>query len=235
MKTFLTIFILVLLAGCGLVEKNSSSKWKTIEVGDYLFDFPEDFTLTPEQGIDSYVGKITGDSIAFFFDYGFYSNKLGETLEEYLSDGFWRLELSQRFMKDGITYDIITLPKVDVLDIRPANTQDSTLGGGCDYVAKCKHDDTVFEYPVYVPGEIKGTNYKIDTVDHLYRKIVWSKDPQKEITGIYIQELDTTNSEMSMLKALSMTTGNLTAKQQELSLRIFKTVRHKKKGEKSKQ
>lgn len=230
MKIRLTLISLLLVYGCVGVEKKSSPDWKTIEVGDYLLDFPEDFTLEPEQGEDSYVGKITGDSIEFFFDFGYYSSTLGETLEEYLKDGSWQMHLSFRFMKPDITYGPNNFPKVDILEIRPATLQDSTVGGGCDYIAKCKHEQTEFEYPVYIPREIKEINYEIDTVDNLYRKIVWSKDPQKEITGIYVRELDQPDTVMNSHKALSMATSNLTAKQQEISLKIFKTVRHKKKG-----
>jgi len=41
-----------------------------IEIGNYLFQFPLGFSLTPEQGIDSYVGQINGAGISLSFDYG---------------------------------------------------------------------------------------------------------------------------------------------------------------------
>ena len=58
MKRLLTFFVIVILFGCGQTEKKSEGQWKTIEVGDYLFDFPSDFELVTEKGIDSYVGKL---------------------------------------------------------------------------------------------------------------------------------------------------------------------------------
>ena len=55
----------------------------------YQFDFPLDFDLIKEQGIDSYVGKIEGDCLTFGFDYGYYSNSFEESPQEYLDKGNW--------------------------------------------------------------------------------------------------------------------------------------------------
>lgn len=222
------LFAMIILSACGHVEKKSPGQWKTIEVGDYLLDFPADFELIPEKGIDSYVGRIKGDSMWFGFDFGYYSNDFEKTPQEYLDDGVWRVDVPNRFMRAGITYDHTNRPKVGILDIRPATRKDSTIGKGCDYIAKCKHDQTVFNYPVYFPDEIKETNYHIDTVDNHYRKMVWSKDPQKWITGIYIRALNGFNESLNSHLALSLSTSKLTASQQELALKIFKTVRSKK-------
>lgn len=222
-----TFFVIVVLFGCGHTEKKSDGQWKTIEVGDYLFDFPSDFELVTEKGIDSYVGEIKGGSIEFGFDFGYFSNDFEQTSREYLENGFWRNQLSYRFMKEGITYDQTNTPKVDVMSIRPAITQDSIIGKGCDFVAKCKYDKTEFYFAIYIPNEIKKTNYSIDTVDNQYRKIVWAKDPQKGTTGIYLRDLNGFNNSTNSYLALSMETSKLTSKQQETVLKIFKTVRHK--------
>ena len=218
---------MIALFGCSPTEKKSDGQWKTIEVGDYLFDFPADFELISGKGIDSYVGKIKGDSMWFGFDFGYYSDDFEQTQQEYLESGFWRNELSFRFMKPGITYDRTNMPKVDVLDIRKATAQDSTLGKRFDYVAKCKYDQTEFNFAIHIPKEIKQTNYKIDTVNNQYRKVIWSKNPKEGTTGIYIRDLDSFNKSINGYLALSMATGNLSIKQQEIALNIFKTVRHK--------
>ena len=227
MKGLLTFFALIILFSCGQTEKKLDGQWKTIEVGDYLFDFPADFELVSEKGIDSYVGKIKGDSMWFGFDFGYYSSDFEQTSQEYLENGFWRMQLPYRFMKEGITYDQTNTPKVDVINIRPATIQDSNIGSGCDYVAKCKHEKTEFDFAVYIPNEIKQTNYLIDTVDNQYRKVVWAKDPKKGTTGIYIRDLNGFNESINSYLALSMATGKLTSKQQETALKIFKTGRHK--------
>jgi len=227
MKGLLTFFALIIFFGCRQTEKKPDGQWKIIEVGDYLFDFPADFELVTEKGIDSYVGKIKGDNMLLGFDFGYYSSDFEQTSQEYLENGFWRNELPYRFMKEGITYNQTNTPKVDVISIRPATIQDSIIGSGCDYVAKCKHEKTEFDFAVYIPNEIKQTNYSIDTVDNQYRKIVWAKDPKKGTTGIYIRALNGFNESINNYLALSMATGTLTSKQQETALKIFKTGRHK--------
>ncbi len=227
MKGLLTFLLILMLFGCKQTERKSNGQLNTIEVGDYLFDLPADFELVTEKGIDSYVGKIKGDSMCFDFDFGYYSNDFEQTPQEYLESGFWRNYLSYRFMKEGITYDQTNTPKVEVRSIRPATIQDSTIGKGCDYVAKCKYDKTEFDFAVYIPSKIKQTNYSIDTIDNQYRKIVWAKDPKKSTTGIYLRDLNGFNESINSYLALSITTGNLTNKLQETALKIFKTGRHK--------
>ncbi len=130
-------------------------------------------------------------------------------------------------MNEGTTYDQTSIPKVDVISIRPATIQDSTIGKGCEFVARCKHNDTEFDFAVYVPDEIKQTSYSIDTIDNQYRKMVWSKEPKKGMTGIYLKDLDGFNKSINSYLALSMATSNLTSKQQAIALRIFRTGRHK--------
>jgi hypothetical protein len=139
----------------------------------------------------------------------------------------WRQALSYRFMKNGITYHDKNMPKVDVMNVLPATSKDSTLGKGCDYVAKCKYEEVTFDFPIYIPKKIKETNISIDTVHNQYRKTVWSKYSSKGVTGIYIRDLKGFEPSMNSYLALSMTTTNLTKTQQEIALKIFKTARHK--------
>jgi hypothetical protein len=227
MKRLLLIFATVVLFGCTHTDRNNYQQWKTIEVGNYLFDFPSDFKLIAEKGIDSYVGKIKGDSISFSFDFGYFSSKLEQTSEEYLENGVWRDELPHRFIKDGLTYSNADIPKVDVISIRPASIQDSTVGKGCDFVAKCKYGNFEFDFAIYIPNEIKQNNYVIDTVDNQYRKILWSKKPNNGTTGIYLKDLNSLNQSMNSYLALSMVADCLSSSQQEIALEIFKTGRHK--------
>jgi hypothetical protein len=232
MSRLLTISLLFLLFGCG---QTSDRQWKTIEIGDYLFDFPSDFKLVEEKGIDSYVGKIQGDSMWFGFDFGYYSNDFELTQQEYLDKGDWRLHLGLRFIKPdkyGDKYGIrsgsvVPTPEVEVLSIRPATPQDSSIGKGCDYIAKCKHDTVEFNFAVYIPDDIKQQNFKIDTVDGQFRKIVYSKDPKKGTTGIYIKDIRVIEQSLRADLALSMATSNLTQQQQEIALKIFETGRHR--------
>jgi len=40
------------------ISSSDGPKSKMISIGEYTFDFPEDFKLIEEQGIESYVGQI---------------------------------------------------------------------------------------------------------------------------------------------------------------------------------
>jgi len=231
MKRVIAFSLMIFIYACGPKSKMSECKLKTIEVGDYIFDFPSDFELVTEKGIDSYVGKIKGDSMQFGFDYGYYSNSLGKTLPEYLLDSQWKYNLPYLFMKEGITYDQTNMPKVNILEIRSATSKDSIIGHGCDYVAKCEHDNLEFDYAIYIPENIKKMNFYIDTVDNQYRKIVWAKDSYKGLTGIYIKDINGFNSSINNYLALSMATNNLSKEQQDVVLKILKTARRKRKSE----
>ena len=60
------------------------------------FEFPpgkfsSDFELVTENGIDSYVGKIKGDSMCFSFDFGYYSSDFEQTSQEYLENGLLQM------------------------------------------------------------------------------------------------------------------------------------------------
>ena len=217
----------VLLYSCIQTVQKTDTDINEIEVGNYVFDFPPDYELNTEQGIDSYVGKVKGDSMSFQFDFGYYSNDFEQPEEEYLENGDWQFELSYRFMKEGIIYDDRNTPEVDVLRIRPATAEDSAIGRGSDYIAKCRYDSIEFDFAIYIPSKIKNLYFEIDTLDDHYRKIVWTKDPKNGRTGIYIKDLNSYNESINSFLALSMTSRNLTYEQQEAAIRIFKTGRPK--------
>lgn len=227
MKRVLFFSLLIFLNACGPPSEKSEEKLKAIEVGDYIFDFPNDFELITEKGIDSHVGKIKGDSMQFGFDYGYYSNSLGKTLPEFLLDSQWKYNLPYLFMKEGITYDHTNMPKVTILQVRSATSKDSILGNGCDYVATCEHDKVKFDYAIYIPENIKNMNFYIDTVDNQCRKIVWAKDSYKGLTGIYIKDINGFNTSINNFLALSMATSHLSKEQQEIALKILKSARRK--------
>ncbi len=75
---FLFFSCLLFLSSCSVNKTDQQKLSNTIEIGEYEFDFPADFNKVEMQGIDSYVGHIVGDSIKFYFDYGWYSNSLNE-------------------------------------------------------------------------------------------------------------------------------------------------------------
>jgi hypothetical protein len=227
MKKELVFLIVLFISGCNKTATDSTYQWKTIEVGDYLINFPPDFELIKDKGVDSYVGRIKGDSMYFGFDFGYYSDDFIEAPQEYLEDGCWKHIIPYQFMQAGCTYDLTNTPQINVLKISPATMEDSILGKGCDYVANCKYENIDFKYAVYIPKNIKENNFELDTVENYLRKIVLSKNSQKGTTGIYIKDLNSFNKTLNNYKALSIATSNITPRQQELALKIFESVRHK--------
>lgn len=200
-------------------------EWKTISVGKYQLDVPQHFDLRKAEGIDSFVGMIEGDSIHLHFDYGYYSNPLVESVDEYLQSNYWRIQTTYQFMKPDTVYTSLNMPKVDVLSIRPATMQDSTIGRGCDYVAICKHQETEFNFPVYIPLEIKQAIIKVDTIQNQYRKLVVAKDPMQGITGAYIRDLGSYNNSINSYRALCLATDSVSKREQDVLVRIFESIR----------
>ena len=217
-------FLLILLTLCGLSCFDKTAK-NVIIIGTYSFEFPNDFKLIKEKGQDSYVGKIKGDSITLDFDYGYYSDPLVQTQQEFLKDSFWLIHAGDQFMKEGITYDENNSPKVEFLNLRPATTKDRTKFNDADFIAVCKHDSLVFDYPVTIPDDIKQHFVKVDTIQNRFRKIAIAKNPEKGLTGIYLKDLNSFNESINSSLALSMATSTLSKKQQATGLKIFSPVR----------
>ncbi|TPE46110.1 hypothetical protein [Pontibacter mangrovi] len=217
MKRLLILLFLLPIISCNPVKHKETENLEIISIGKYSFKLPADFKLIEETGIDSYVGRIEGDSISFFFDYGVYSNELAPTPEQYLEDSTWVKYASYQFMESGKTYNVDMLPKGDVLSMRKAHVQDSLRWKGSEYVATGRHGEYIFDFPIYLPEEIKEHDISVDTIDNQYRKIVKAKNPKMGITGIYIKPI---NSDT----ALTMVADSLSESQQELVARILSTV-----------
>ena len=229
-KRKLTTLIAVLCLffyACTPISTTKEKPWKTIEIGDYLFDFPSEFEIIREQGIDSYVGKIQSDSVQIIFDFGYYSGDFAVTEQEYLANGSWKSMLHHRFMKEGVIYDQTNIPKVDVLNIRTATSADSSFCKTCDYIAHCKHENIEFDFAIDLPAEIKRMNFSIDTIGHYLRKIVYSKDSPKGTIALNIKDINGFNKNFNAYLTLSLFASELTKQKQHTVLKIFKTGRHK--------
>lgn len=223
MKSLLFLFYLCLFINCTQSVKLHTAKWKEIEIGDYILEFPPDFTLVPIKGSDSYVGKIVRDSLEIKFDFGYYSPSFGQTPQDYLKGARWKFDAAFQVMKRHKRYNDSNFPKIEAVYVRPAVGEDSVLGKGCDYVAKCKYKNKEFDYAIFLPDEIKNYDFITDSTNEFYRKIVLAKNPRKGATGLYIREKKFSNDNNSYL-SLSMFATNLTKQQQELVKKIYNTA-----------
>lgn len=59
-------------------SQTTDTKWKRLDAGAFSLYAPPGWEFHQKQGIDSYVGEFSGESILLHFDYGLYSNPLEE-------------------------------------------------------------------------------------------------------------------------------------------------------------
>ena len=213
-------FVLLFAISC----RNSHDDLVTI--GIYSFDFPKNFSLTEEKGIDSYVGKVTNKKISLDFDYGYYSNTLILTPEEYLDKNIWFEQFIDHCNQETSSDQRVNKSDFTILNIRKANFNDNLNNTSSEYVATLKSKKgTQFDYSIQIPEIINAYNILKDTIQNCSRKIILAKDPKKGITGIYLQDLNGFSKSINSSLALSMSTSNLTKQQQDSILKIFYTVK----------
>ena len=197
-----------------------------IMIGIYSFTFPKEFDLIKENGIDSYVGKIANKSISLDFDYGYYSNKLISSPEEYIESKLWLNQFIDNCNMETPAERQVSISDISIVDIRKANFSDNLHDSQSDYIAILKWlKGEQFEYPIQIPEDLKSYAIKIDTIQGCMRKIVLAKDPSKGITGIYLQNLNAFNESINSFPALSMSTSHLSKGQQDTLLEIFNTIK----------
>lgn len=226
MKALLYVLLLLVFSGC------RAGEWKTISIGDYLFDFPIDFKIYREGNPGANLGTIENEDIIFDYSCDYMPKMEPQTIEEYLQYGSWRNTLPYRFMKIDAPDD--QLPIVSVLNIRPATAADSTLEPGCDYVANCEHEEEKFEEAIILEEETKNTSFITDTLGSQYRKIYYPKNMQEGISGVYFTATENLSKRAGDYISLSIEAENMSKVQLNLSkeqlnlvLQIFKTGRHK--------
>ena len=214
-KTVIHIGILIsLLASCNVGDEGAESK-NDIEIGEYNFQFPLDFNLIKEKGIDSYVGKISDGNIEFQFDYGYYSNSLDESISEYLSRDVWKWNALGRNN---------LLPEGDVSGLSDkAELIKFAIADSLNYTLFFLYEKDTIEYELKIPNEIFNTQIEIDTVDNIIYKFVQSNG----YIGLYAKNLDGFNESINSYKALSITASNLNKKETGIAYEILRSCKPK--------
>ena len=219
-----------LIVFANLSCNNSNPQWKTIALGRYLLDVPQSFKYKYHAGIDSEGGEITNDTITLLTDYGFYTDTLYQTPDEYLNKRYFLFDAVTQFMKNGVTYDYRNTPKVELLYIRKSTKQDSDKVGffsGSDYIALCRHDGKQFLWSIKLPSDVKNHKVKIYTSNNIYTRTARLKDGSPSEIAIYMRDKKAFVESRNSYDSIVIGSRHLTAKQQALVTKIFSTLRPK--------
>lgn len=212
-KTVLHIAIISLLVySCGS-ERKSNAANNEIKIGEYAFQFPQDFKLIKEKGIDSHVGRVSNENVDFHFDYGYYSNSLDKSIDEYLSEDVWKWNAlgSNNLLPEGdVTGKTKEMKLIDYI------TSDSIK-----YTLLFLYESDTIKYDLNIPDEMRNTKIEIDTVDHVVYKFVRKED----YVGLYAKNLKSFNNSINSYKALSITANKLSHEETEKCYEILRSCK----------
>jgi len=191
--------------------------WKELDLSAFKISIPKEWTYKKVQGEDSFVGEINGPNIALSFDYSpmGYANHLIQTEQEYLESGTW-LYVPSYLADGGVDKSMLKVKKI----IKPDAKQKREYPGA-DYIAIADYKGYTEELTIGLPVEVKRQFTQIDTTEKYIIKTVWPKIAGIGITGIYI------HSRKSSFN-FQMSAHNLSAENEKLALRAFKTITFKK-------
>jgi len=79
------------------------SSWQSVDTGPFSMMLPPGWAYEPLQGIDSFVGRVYGDGVELFFDYGWYSNPLAPYGDP--DHHVWDESVSGRIAKMVVAHD----------------------------------------------------------------------------------------------------------------------------------
>src|SRR4249919_1713797 len=74
MNRFFLPIILLLLYSCN----SKRDGWQTLDFSDFKLQTPVGWKIIKQQGIDSYIGGLTNGRDTLEFDYGWYTQEIGE-------------------------------------------------------------------------------------------------------------------------------------------------------------
>ncbi|WP_343631678.1 hypothetical protein [Fluviicola sp.] len=215
-KTTLQIALLTaVLFSCTSGDETRENQHK-LEIGDYTFSFPKEYKLVKEQGMDSDVGRITNGKISFHFDFGYYSNSLDQSLDEFLSEEVWKWNAlgTNHLLSTGN----ITEATKDMRLIR-YQTTDSV-----HYRLFFLHKSDTIHYDLEIPADMRKVKITTDTIDQIYYKFVRSET----YAGLYAKDLKSYSKSINSYKSLSILADKLNSREVEECFKILQTCKPKK-------
>ncbi|QHS57680.1 hypothetical protein GWR56_19810 [Mucilaginibacter sp. 14171R-50] len=242
MKKWFAFALIPFLLACTLLNDD----WKELDLNAFKISIPKKWIYKEERGLDSFIGRLVisqKTSLSFdFSDRGYASNIL-DAEQEYILKKEWMRECY--FCKLGINYTTesnLKQAKIDIMKtlgetdsskvklepfpvykvkfVRKSNESEKVKYPKADYVAEVIYKDSIVYIPIEIPAKIKMHSILIDTTDKYIIKTIWPKTPVKGITGIYIKGR---NSNVTF----NLVGFGLSAADQELALKAFKTIRIK--------
>lgn len=210
------IIILTYLAICSCSDQQPTEKdVNIIEVGDYSFEFPNDFEKFAKEGIDSRVGYISNGQVQFQYDFGYYSNSLTKSIEEYFAEDFW---------KWNALYSIGVVGRRDPQSFA-ARTEFigySELDSS-HYQLKFVYEGDTVLYTADVPLQISQSHIEHDTINNVAFKYV----DGPEYKGLYAVDLDSYNQSLNSYLSLSIYVDSVSDQKTKEVMKILRSCKHK--------
>ncbi len=207
------IVIFLTLTSCR-DESTSNHIQAEIEIGVFTFQFPQDFKLIKEQGIDSYVGKLSNGKIDFQFDYGYYSNSFDKSITEYIGQDVWKLNALGQYGLLPSGTELSGIAKETVLI--SCQTKDSIR-----YINLYEYKGDTLFYELTIPKEILDTKIEMDTIDNVAYKYV----RKSNYVGLYAKNLSGFNKSINSYLALSIDASDLSTEETEIAYEILRSCK----------
>jgi len=238
------ILIVPFLLSCVNIQDGT----KVLDLNSFKITIPQKWRYVKERYEDSFTGTIITsppkESLRFDCSSQGYANSLISDEQEYLKKEEWKQ--GSYFYKTGVTYTTdFNVKKERDAQMKKMGVTDSTLVHveadpsyetktkvhlptiaqkikfpKADYIADMTYRDSTIYIPIVIPIAIQNHYIKIDTTEKYVIKTIWPKEVTKGLTGIYIYSRSSSfNFQMSGI--------NLSAKDQQLALKAFKTITFK--------
>ena len=217
MKYKAIIFLLpFIISSCSHQEETRNAP-NIIKIGDYTIEFPRGFENSKEDGIDSKVGSISNGQITFRYDFGYYSNSLTPSLDEYLSRDVWKWNaLAYKGLLPGGRDPQYFSARTDLINYE--------LKDSSRYELKLVYERDTILYKVDVPLQISQSQIEFDTINQVAFKYVNGPEYQ----GLYAVDLESYNKSINSYLSLSIYVDSTNRHDAEKVMSILKSCKHKK-------
>ena len=225
-----SLMLVFLMSTCSRKMSNPGEPVQ-IDAGPFVLTAPVKYKLIKEQGIDSYVGRITNKKIEFFFDYGWYTSKNPQSYYDYVDDNLISRHLEEvketcslsdsmlmKLMDNLVILDAKINPDFPDQSDKNISTTIQVGTGNCTISIKPQYSEIATNYEEYhIEEEI--------TYDRR-TKLYYPKGEGK-YAGIYIEDLVDKRKSPYGYMQLGLRTGDYKAANAEEIISILRTVKLK--------